>query len=143
MQFSFGSVAMPDDWQVQLQVELIEPVRALSAPLPKAVALPPANIIIRRGADDQSPMACAAAMLRDLQAAVVALHHQPIHEVGFDDGAVGAAVEVSFQSPSLAAVVQTHWFRKDSVVITHLCATATTSAGLVPLTPLMKSFRPS
>jgi hypothetical protein len=140
-------LTVPDDWHVQLQVELSEPTRVMHAPLAKAslaktLSPPTTNIVMRRAANDSTPTACGEALVYELLKAGQLLSRQPVADVVFDDGAVGAAVELSFQPATQPVLSQRHLFRSDEGVVTHLCATATTIAELGVVEPLMLSFRP-
>lgn len=143
--FSFGALAVPDGWDVQLQLELREPQRPLAAAAPtlhKPKPAPATNVIVRRGVSASTPASCADALLGELRTSTSTLRAQAPAEVVFEDGAAGVALELSFQAAQLT-VVQRHLFRTDAGVVTHLCATVNDARALAPLGPLLLSFTPS
>jgi hypothetical protein len=122
--FEVGSLAVPEVWDVKLEITLREPDGdRLMAPLSaKAGASPRANIKLRRSrsAEDatQARAAFVAEARRIPQMCVVVED-----TVAFLDGAVGAAVTICLPATPQLRVAQRHLFRSDDGVLTQLAAT--------------------
>lgn len=147
--FSFGALLVPDEWNVQLQIELREPARPIASGAPTVHATKPApsaNIVVRRaeGTASANADACARVLVDELRASNASLRAQPPTNVTFEDGARGVAVDVMLSVPRAHAVplAQRHVFRVDGGVVTHLCATVVDARALAPLDSVLLSFTP-
>jgi hypothetical protein len=143
--FSFGALLVPDEWNVQLQIELQEPGRAIAAGAPTVQptkSAPSANIVVRRAEGSSSVETCARALVDELRTSTASLRAQSPADVTFEDGARGVAVDVTFEARPALTIAQRHVFRVDAGVVTHLCATVPDARALAPLDSVLLSFTP-
>jgi hypothetical protein len=116
----------PRDWEVRLQVTLIEPAAPLQdLPVDMIQQAPPrANVVVSRvpATSPTTKVACQE-FLEQTAKTVPHLKISAIEDFVFADGAEGSSVEINFPATPQVRLFQLHAFRIDAGVLTQLVAT--------------------
>lgn len=143
-----GTLNVPKNWEMRVQLTYIEPADTLKVPLAlqSTQAKPRANIVVSRvPATNESPEAALNEFYQQTAQAVPGLKRMNQENFAFGDGSQGAALTVSFHATPQVRLVQKHVFRIDEDVLTQLVATVDEPriAELDgALGELMRSFKP-
>jgi len=147
-QLGHGTLGVPKNWEMRVQLTYIEPADTLKVPLAlqKTRAKPRANIVVSRvPAMSPTPGAAMNEFYQQTAQAVRGLKRMNQENFRFNDGGEGIALTVSFHAESQVRLVQKHVFRIDDDVLTQLVATVDEpriSELDSTLGDIMKSFKP-
>jgi hypothetical protein len=146
-QLGQGTLGVPKNWEMRVQLTYIEPADTLKVPLAlqKIQAKPRANIVVSRvPATRPTPEAAMNEFYQQTAQAVPGLKRMNQENFRFNDGGEGIALTVSFAAEQVC-LVQKHVFRIDDDVLTQLVATVNEpriSELDSTLGDIMKSFKP-
>ena len=147
-QLGQGTLGVPKNWEMRVQLTYIEPADTLKVPLAlqKTQAKPRANIVMSRvPATRPTPEAAMNEFYQQTAQAVPGLKRMNQENFPFNDGGEGIALTVSFHADPQVRLVQKHVFRIDDDVLTQLVATVDErriSELDSTLGDIMKSFKP-
>jgi hypothetical protein len=136
----------PADWEIRLQVTLIEPAAKPDPALPAALeqtAPPRANIVVSRHAARQSPREACEDFLKQTAMAIPQIEIGEIQAFTFKDGVEGVSVEISFPATPQVRLAQLHAFRIDRGLLAQIVGTSDRKERLGELLELIESFRPN
>ena len=147
-QVGAGTLGVPKNWEMRVQLTYIEPADTLKVPLALQTtqAKPRANIVVSRvPATSPTPEAAMNEFYQQTAQAVPGLKRVAQENFGFKDGSEGMALTVSFHATPQVRLVQKHVFRIDDDVLTQLVATVDEpriSELDTALGDIMRSFSP-
>jgi len=147
-QVGAGTLGVPKNWEMRVQLTYIEPADTLKVPLALQTtqAKPRANIVVSRvPATSPTPEAAMNEFYQQTAQAVPGLKRVAQENFNFKDGSDGMALTVSFHATPQVRLVQKHVFRIDDDVLTQLVATVDEPRiGELDtmLGDIMKSFSP-
>lgn len=147
-QVGAGTLGVPKNWEMRVQLTYIEPADTLKVPLALQTtqAKPRANIVVSRvPATSPTPEAAMNEFYQQTAQAVPGLKRVAQENFPFKDGTEGMALTVSFHATPQVRLVQKHVFRIDDDVLTQLVATVDEpriSELDTALGDIMKSFSP-
>jgi hypothetical protein len=134
-----GSFDVPDDWEMRVRVDVIEPAAFKAGP--KAPG-PKTNLVMNRRTTSASLKEEIDRFKEALEANVEGIELLPTERFKFNDGTSGFKLEVVLPAKPPATQIQV--FRLDGSVITTF--TATCAKGdrprIAQLVAIMRSFKP-